>query len=107
MHPLRQRKRSADPDGLARTLDDVAAPQLATTPCLHLTVDQYLAGGKHGLGIRAGVDQPGELQQLTEPDAVLGDDHVTHAVIVSAAVVAPRRRPPHVVAAGIETAGWS
>jgi hypothetical protein len=44
--------------------------ELAAAAHLRLAIDERGALGQERLGLAAGVDQPGELEQLTEPDHV-------------------------------------
>ena len=50
--------------------------QLAPTPMLGLAVDEHPLVGQEGSGLAAVVDEPGQLEELAEPDGVPADRHV-------------------------------
>ena len=56
--------------------DHVAVDQLAAAPGLDLAVDGDQALDHQLLGVGAGVDQVGELEELTQPDRLVADRHV-------------------------------
>jgi NAD(P)-dependent dehydrogenase (short-subunit alcohol dehydrogenase family) len=72
--------------------DDVTVVQLPTPPGLGPASDRHLAGLEQRLGLRAAVCQPGQLEQLAEPDAGLalaqGDLDVAHRL--SHGAIVPR-----------------
>ena len=51
-------------------VDCVADAQLAPAPCLGLAVDGHGLRGEQRLDLAAAVDDPGELEQLPEPDGL-------------------------------------
>jgi hypothetical protein len=53
--------------------------ELAAAAALRLTVDQHRLLGQERLCLAARVDQPGELEQLAEPDHAGRDLHLAHA----------------------------
>ncbi len=63
----------------------VAGAQLGPSPALRPPVHGDLAGEEHRLGLPAGLDEPRELQQLTQPDALRPDLHGLHASILGPA----------------------
>jgi len=65
-----RRRRPPDEQQLARPdAHPVARRQLAAAALLGLLVDQDALLGQQPLGLRAAVDDPGELEQLAQPDA--------------------------------------
>jgi len=74
---LRRRRGVHDQtNGLVAGRHDLVVDQLAPAPELDLAVDLHPAGGEQLLGLRAGVDQPGELEQLPQAQSLSGNDHV-------------------------------
>jgi len=66
-------------------LDRRAGPDLASAPAIDLAVHLHLTVLDQGPGLRAVIDDSGQLQQLTKPDHLAGDgdfDSLTHAVDV-------------------------
>lgn len=75
----RQQEILGDSDGFFLQTHDVASAQSASAPLLGLAVDGHQALREDVLGLRSGVDQVGQLEQLTEPDRLLADRYLTHA----------------------------
>jgi hypothetical protein len=70
---------SHDPEQRIAGADLVAGVELAAAAVLRLTVDERAALGQERLRLAAGVDQPGQLEQLAQPDHVAADLHLAHA----------------------------
>lgn len=70
------RRPSDDAELLRPGGDHVARVQLAPAPLLGLAVDEHLSVGQEGPGLAAVVDEPGQLQELAQPDGVAADRHV-------------------------------
>ena len=62
-----------DNDGLPADLHRVTVTKLPSTTCLLLAVDAHRPLHEQGLGLRAVVDEVGELEELTEPDGLVAD----------------------------------
>jgi hypothetical protein len=66
----RRRSPSGHAHGLAAHRDHVALVQLATATRLRLAVDRHAVLDQECLCLGARVDEPGQLQELAEPDRV-------------------------------------
>jgi hypothetical protein len=53
--------------------DDVPGPQLRSPPRFHPPVDQYLLGLQQRLRVCPVLGEAGELEELAQPNGVLGD----------------------------------
>src|SRR5262245_42164858 len=73
----------ADPRGLPEHTHHVARVQLAAPPGVDLSVDRHVARGDQDLALASGVDEIGELEELSESDHVAVDCHVTHRSIIA------------------------
>ena len=71
-----------NPGATAREHDGVAAAQLPAPPQFDLAVDRDQPVGDHRLGVGAGIDQSGELEELPEPDRFSIPDRRTSFMIV-------------------------
>jgi len=71
-----------DPQLLPSQRHHVAPSQLAPAPGLHLAVDVNSIRFEDRLGVGAGLDDVGQLEQLAQPDHVVGDRDITHPTII-------------------------
>src|SRR5690606_31064413 len=63
-------------------LDEVAVLQLPTTPALDLAVHAHVPVEDDLFGVPAGVEQPGELEELPEANDVASDGDVVDRIAV-------------------------
>ena len=77
------RRRSSHARRLLTQPDDVPALQLPAAPCLRRPVDRDGPICQYGLRVGTRVDQPGELEELPEPDAVTVEGYVAHSTMVA------------------------
>ncbi len=61
------------PGAAAGEHHDIAGAQLPAPAVFDRTVDAHQTVGDHRLGVGAGIDQAGELEELTEPDRGIPD----------------------------------
>src|SRR4051812_35158241 len=71
------------PDFLPGGREQVAGVHLPAAARLRFAVDSHLAVSDQRLRLAARVDDPGDLEQLAEPDHVAPDLHFAHALTVA------------------------
>src|SRR3954452_7431799 len=81
----------ADADALPGGDDLVARVELPTPSRLRLAVDRHLVRREHRLRLAAVAGDPGELEELTEPDRVAADGLVAHVAHATAAATVAMR----------------